>query len=168
MKSSLQRLLPPERLHVTRTSYKKTAIPPSIPPHPINHPVKATMVISATPDPTTLPDEPLFRRMMANAIKRPSHVLISDRTVGAEADSVKVFADLLHMRNVIRQRDATPDSYISVLMPVNYEFIITALAVLASGQAFAPIRTTTFSWRRLGARSCILIKPLWRRLRVPS
>ncbi|PLB48174.1 acetyl-CoA synthetase-like protein [Aspergillus steynii IBT 23096] len=98
------------------------------------------MTISTKTSQATLPDEPLFRRMLENATERPSHLLISDKSVGVEADSATIFSDLLHMLNTIRQHENTAHSFISVLMPVNYEFIITVLAVLASGQAFAPIR----------------------------
>ncbi|KAK1144708.1 putative NRPS-like protein biosynthetic cluster [Aspergillus melleus] len=98
------------------------------------------MTIPTKPDGTTIPDGPLFRRMVDNATERPSHVAISDKSLGIEADNMRIFADLLHMRNAIRQHEASADAYISVLMPINYEFVITILAVLASGQAFAPIR----------------------------
>lgn len=98
------------------------------------------MTISSQKTQASLPNELLFQRMLENATTRSSHVIISDKSVGVDADSVQIFSDLLHMRNAIRQHDDAADSYVSVLMPINYEFVITMLAVLASGQAFAPVR----------------------------
>ncbi|KAH8432318.1 uncharacterized protein LDX57_009957 [Aspergillus melleus] len=112
------------------------------------------MTISNKPDVTTIPDEPLFRRMVDNATERPSHVVISDKSIGVEADSMRIFADLLHMRNAIRQHEASADAYISVLMPINYEFVIAILAVLASG--FGSTAEYAISLRRRCGSTCLV------------
>ncbi|KAL4915248.1 hypothetical protein BDW62DRAFT_203848 [Aspergillus aurantiobrunneus] len=94
--------------------------------------------------PTALPDETLFQRMLEHANARPNDIAISDNSLGVQADYVKVFADVLHMRDLIQNhshaQDAEKPSFISILIPINYQFIISALAVLAAGGAFAPIR----------------------------
>ncbi|KAL3475923.1 acetyl-CoA synthetase-like protein [Aspergillus californicus] len=92
----------------------------------------------------TLPNEPLFQRMLEHATARPEDIVIADKGLGVEANYLKIFTDVLHMRDILQAQAPAPanhvDSFISILIPINYEFIVSVLACLAAGRAFAPLR----------------------------
>jgi malonyl-CoA/methylmalonyl-CoA synthetase len=106
---------------------------------------------SVKDDARTFPNELPFTHLLKTASQKQEHIVIKDTTLGVDANYAQLLTDILHMRDVLREQlpasmldghglivETTP--YIFIVAPVNYEFIVTFLAILSLGGAFVAMR----------------------------
>ncbi|GAB7358580.1 hypothetical protein MBLNU230_g2640t1 [Neophaeotheca triangularis] len=105
---------------------------------------------------TTLPNHPIFARLVRNAHHSPPRLAIRDTSPKPknpnapplEATHLRLLTDVLALRNalhktldasVLRRLQAREAVYVAVLAPGGYEYAVGMLAVLALGAAAVPI-----------------------------
>lgn len=95
---------------------------------------------------TTLPDDPIFSRLVQLATSRDGQVIVDDRSRGTQFGYDHILhgtVDLVQQLQSLLNRDILDNRggfYIAVLAPNSYEFIIAVLAVLALGGVVVPMR----------------------------
>lgn len=101
--------------------------------------------------PVTLPNEPQFKRLVRHCIESPKQVAVYDEGLKIEASYEQMFQDIQATRRslvnslprsifgsnrfIISEKQTL---FVCILAPGNYEFIVAALSVLATGGALVP------------------------------
>lgn len=102
----------------------------------------------ASAGPFTLPNFPLFSKLLRYAYRQPCPLAVRDDVSKIERTYLHLLTDVLSLRNglrrtlpahVRRQLDNQEEVYICVLAPGGYEFVVAYLAVLALGAAAVPL-----------------------------
>ena len=95
------------------------------------------------------PNDIFFRTILENA-QKVHQTIFRDKTLGIDANYVQLLTDVVHARRTLEEQlqtailsdsrvisDSRP--YIFVAAPIDYEFIVATLAILAIGAAFVPL-----------------------------
>ncbi|RMZ77203.1 hypothetical protein DV738_g4486, partial [Chaetothyriales sp. CBS 135597] len=95
-----------------------------------------------------LPADPLFTRLLTNAYKSRSRVVIRDVNANVEKTAADLLSDVVNFRRVLKaalskeaieQISRGKEVIISILAPGGYEFAVGILAVLALGAVASPL-----------------------------
>ncbi|KAF2668125.1 fatty-acyl-CoA synthase [Microthyrium microscopicum] len=101
-------------------------------------------------DRNTLPCTPLFSRLLRLASRLPPKPVIRDVRANLERDNLQLLNDVLSLRETLYQIlpvekvkaiHAGQDTYIAVLAPGGYCYVVAVLAILALGAAAVPLTT---------------------------
>ncbi len=100
----------------------------------------------------TIPPFPPFPSLLCRATKNASHIILRDHispTDQLHITSAQLLHSVLAFRNKIRRylspetlqhlRTGSQDVFICILVPGGWEFVISALAVMAIGAAPVPL-----------------------------
>ncbi|PKY04528.1 acetyl-CoA synthetase-like protein [Aspergillus campestris IBT 28561] len=106
--------------------------------------------MTITPDSTPLPNDAIFRKLLRVAQEKPDPIIRNDLVLGRDLYGDQLLRDVRDMRTRLQpllaeqvrgpggNRDT--DHYVGILAPTGYELVVAALAGLALGAAFVPIR----------------------------
>lgn len=102
--------------------------------------------------PVIFPNEPQFKRLVQHCLESPDQVAVYDKVFGIVASYEQLLRDIEATRRLLvkslprsmfdtNQAIISKDQtlFVAVLAPGNYEFLVAALAVLATGGAFVPL-----------------------------
>lgn len=102
--------------------------------------------------PVTFPNEPQFKRLVQHCLESPDQVAVYDEGFGIVASYEQLLRDIEATRRLlvnslprsmfdtdqgIISKDQT--LFVATLAPGNYEFLVAALAILATGGALVPL-----------------------------
>lgn len=106
--------------------------------------------MTITPDSTPFPDDPIFRKLLHVAQHKPDPIIRNDLALGRDLYGDQLLRDVGDMHARLQPQLAEQargpggnrdtDCYVGILAPTGYELVVAALAVLALGAAFVPIR----------------------------
>lgn len=106
--------------------------------------------MTITPDSTPLPNDAIFRKLLRVAQEKPDPIIRNDLALNRDLYGDQLLRDVRDMRARLRPllaehvRDSSgnrdTDRYVGILAPTGYELVVSALAGLALGAAFVPIR----------------------------
>jgi malonyl-CoA/methylmalonyl-CoA synthetase len=101
--------------------------------------------------PVAFPNEPHFERLIQHCLESPDQVALYDDAMGIVASYEQLLRDIeatrrslvnslpqsiVDIKQGIMSKDQT--LFVAILAPGNYEFLVAALAVLATGAALVP------------------------------
>ena len=98
--------------------------------------------------PHTLPNFPLFSRLLSFAHRDPGQIAIRDVHLGFERSYLELLTDVLSLRRillslvptaVLARLNADKETYVGVLAAGGYEYTVAVIAIIAIGAAVVPM-----------------------------